>query len=101
MKNLIDAQINFFLSEDQLKQVREPDNDYWFDEEDALGYSNVWKLFHGIQKVPHLDLFPDTLEVLSLCESMRVFNNLKSLYIKSNKDQGWQAMPVLLRNSSH
>ncbi|KAG5386369.1 hypothetical protein IGI04_037839 [Brassica rapa subsp. trilocularis] len=29
---------------------------------------------------------------------MPVFNNLKSLRIKSDKKRGWQAMPVLLRN---
>lgn len=39
-------------------------------------------------------------QVLSLCcESMPVFNNLKSfLRIKSDKKRGWQAMPVLLRS---
>lgn len=37
--------------------------------------------------------------MLSLsCDSMPVFNNLKSLNIKSHKERGWQAVPVLLRN---
>ena len=31
-------------------------------------------------------------------ESLPVFNNLKSLAIRSDKDRGWQAMPALLRN---
>ncbi|CAG7902977.1 unnamed protein product [Brassica rapa] len=94
MGNLVDAQIDFFLSDSQLKQLREPDND-----EDAHRYSKVWKLFHGIRYVGNLCLLPDTLEVLSMCsESLPVFNNLKSLAIRSDKDRGWQAMPALLRN---
>ncbi|KAL0866240.1 hypothetical protein Bca101_045358 [Brassica carinata] len=41
-------------------------------------------------------------QVLSMCsESVPVFNNLKSLTIKSDKDRGWQAMPALLRNCPH
>uniref|UniRef100_A0A0D3ACF1 FBD domain-containing protein n=1 Tax=Brassica oleracea var. oleracea TaxID=109376 RepID=A0A0D3ACF1_BRAOL len=80
MEKLFDARIIFCLSEDQLKRLRDPDH-AWFDEEDALGYSNVWKLFHGIRNVPNLDLLPDTLE--------------------SDKDRGWQAMPALLRNCPH
>ncbi|XP_018442910.1 putative F-box protein At3g58820 [Raphanus sativus] len=95
MGNLVDAQINF--SEIHIKSLGEPDND-----EDALRFSNVWKLFHGMRNVPHLSLLPDTLEGLSMCsESMPVFNNLKSLAIKSNTERGWQAMPALLRNCPH
>ncbi|KAG7561385.1 FBD domain [Arabidopsis thaliana x Arabidopsis arenosa] len=82
MKNLCDAQINFLLTEEQLQRAREPDDDgHWFDQDIALGYSNVWKLFHGIQNVQYLDLFPNTLE--------------------SNMNRGWQAMPVLLKNCPH
>ncbi|CAF2061645.1 unnamed protein product, partial [Brassica oleracea var. botrytis] len=41
---------------------------------------NAWKLFHGIRNVTNLDLFPDTLHVLSVwSELVPVFNNLKSL----------------------
>ncbi|CAF2077787.1 unnamed protein product [Brassica napus] len=82
MEKLFDARIIFCLSEDQLKRLRDPDH-----------ACNVWKLFHGIRNVPNLDLLPDTLEV--------IFNNLKSLSIKSDKDRGWQAMPALLRNCPH
>ncbi|XP_018442962.2 F-box protein At3g59000 [Raphanus sativus] len=87
MGNLVDAQIDFFL----------PDND-----EDAHRYSKVWKLFHGTRNVPNLSFGPDTLEVISMCsESMPVFNNLKSLAIESHECKGWQAMPALLRNCPH
>ncbi|XP_018443618.2 putative F-box protein At5g38390 [Raphanus sativus] len=92
MGNLVDAQMNIFLLNEhqliKLKKLRGPDN--------------VWKLFHGIRNVPHLHLFPHTFEVLSMCsESMPVFNNLKSLAIRSDKDRGWQTMPTLLRNCPH
>ncbi|CAN7085447.1 unnamed protein product [Brassica oleracea var. botrytis] len=97
MGNLVDAQIDFFLSDSQLKQLREPDND-----EDAHRYSKVCKLFHSIPYVGNHFLLPDTLEVLSMCsESMPVFTNLKSLTIRSDEDRGWQAMPALLRNCPH
>ncbi|KAG2324766.1 hypothetical protein Bca52824_007494 [Brassica carinata] len=97
MGNLVDAQIDFFLSDSQLKPLGEPDND-----EDALRYSNVWKLFHGMRNVPHLSLLPNTLEVLSMCsESLPVFKNLKSLAIESHKYRGWQTMLALIRNCPH
>ncbi|XP_013614702.1 PREDICTED: F-box protein At3g59000-like [Brassica oleracea var. oleracea] len=97
MGNLVDTQIDFYLSQLYIKQLGAPYND-----EVALGFSNVWKLFHGIRNAPHLSLFPDALEVLSMCsESLPVFNNLNSLAIRSDKDRGWQAMPALLRNCPH
>ncbi|KAH0919404.1 hypothetical protein HID58_027064 [Brassica napus] len=34
-------------------------------------------------------------------ESVPVFNNLKSLAVKSDKDRGWPAIPALLRNCPH
>jgi hypothetical protein len=41
-------------------------------------------------------------QVLSMCcESMPVFNNVKTLGIKSDYDRGWQAVPALLRNCPH
>ncbi|XP_010469219.2 PREDICTED: putative F-box protein At3g58820 [Camelina sativa] len=102
MKNLCGARIVFSLTEEELQRLREPNDDHHWHHDISLGYSNVWKLFHGIQNVQHLDLFPDTLEVLSLCcESMPVFKNLKSLHITSDKERDWQAMPVLLTNCPH
>ena len=131
MENLVDTQIDFYLSQLHIKLLGAPGND-----EDALPYSNAWKLFHGIRNVSHLSLFPDALEVrfliqflvhmtkrrssfenvipkyivlfclcfqvLSMCsESLPVFNNLNSLAIRSDKDRRWQAMPALLRNCPH
>lgn len=59
----------------------------------------MWKLIKGLRNVNKLFISAETLEALSLCcESMPVFNNLKSLHIICEADLGWQAMPALLRN---
>ncbi|CAN7052370.1 unnamed protein product, partial [Brassica rapa subsp. trilocularis] len=111
MGNLVDAQIDFLLTQLHIKQLREPDLD-WFDDQVVLPFSNrwnrglvirnVWNFFHGLRNARNLDLFPDTLEVLSMCsESMPVFNNLNSLTIRSDEVRGWQAMPALLSNCPH
>ncbi|CDY29185.1 BnaA06g25720D [Brassica napus] len=68
----------------------------------SLRLGNVWKLVKGLRNVNKLFISAETLEVLSLCcESMPVFNNLKSLHIICDADLGWQAMPALLRNCPH
>ncbi|CAN6905264.1 hypothetical protein Bca4012_095647 [Brassica carinata] len=105
MDNLVEAQVHLLVTEDEINRVRAPHDDEFFGLDEGLDdpillFPNVGKLMNGIRNVKYLDLEPDTLEVLSLCcESMPVFNNLKSfLRIKSDKKRGWQAMPVLLRS---
>ncbi|KFK37746.1 hypothetical protein AALP_AA3G024600 [Arabis alpina] len=101
METLFEAIIALVVSPEQIKRVRAPDNDL-LGHDVVLRFGNVVKLMNGIQNVERLQLHSDTLEVLSLCgESMPVFNNLKKLLITSDKDRGWQAMPVLLRNCPH
>ncbi|KAG2298622.1 hypothetical protein Bca52824_035094 [Brassica carinata] len=96
MENLLEARINFTVTDDQVKRVREPNND------EVLKFGNVVKLLNVIQNVQKLSLPSGTLEVLSLCtQSIPVFNNLKFLVVSSKEDRGWQAMPVLLRNCPH
>ncbi|KAG7543774.1 F-box domain [Arabidopsis thaliana x Arabidopsis arenosa] len=104
MENLFEARINLCVIEEDISIARAPYNDLLEDDEYnvVLRFANVGKLMNGIRNVRYLVLSPDTLEVLSLCcESMPVFKNLKSLTIKSEESRGWQAMPVLLRNSPH
>ncbi|XP_020874866.1 F-box/LRR-repeat protein At5g38396-like isoform X2 [Arabidopsis lyrata subsp. lyrata] len=104
MENLLEARISLLVTEDQIERAREPNNDGVEDGEDdvVLRFGNVGKLMNGIRNVQYIDLSANTLEVLSLCcESMPVFKKLKSLSIKSEESRGWQAMPVLLRNSPH
>ncbi|XP_010435739.1 PREDICTED: F-box/LRR-repeat protein At5g38396-like [Camelina sativa] len=104
MENLVEARISLLVTEDQIKRARAP-NDYLLDEGDdnvVLRFENVGKLMNGIRNVQYLDLSAVTLEVLSFCcDSMPVFNNLKSLTIKSDENHTWQAMPVLIRNCPH
>ncbi|KAG7572372.1 FBD domain [Arabidopsis suecica] len=98
LTNLVEAHIRLMVTEGQVNLIRAPN-----DEDDGfLRLRNVWKLISGIRNVQKLFFTADALEVLSLCcESMPVFNNLKFLCIKSDKERGWQAMPVLLRNCPH
>ncbi|CAL9224386.1 unnamed protein product, partial [Arabidopsis halleri] len=104
MENLFEARISLLVTGDQIERARAPNID-WVEEDDddiVLRWVNMGKLMKGIRNVQYLNLSPNTLEVLSLsCESMPVFKNLKSLSIKSEESRGWQAMPVLLRNSPH
>ncbi|CAL9224383.1 unnamed protein product [Arabidopsis halleri] len=104
MGNLFEARISLCVIEEDITRARAPNNDWLEDDEDnvVLGFGNVGKLMNGIRNIRYLYLSPNTLEVLShCCESLPVFNNLKSLSIKSDESRGWQAMPVLLRNCPH
>ncbi|XP_010450919.1 PREDICTED: F-box/LRR-repeat protein At5g38396-like [Camelina sativa] len=104
MENLVEARISLLVTEDQIKRARAP-NDYLLDEGDdnvVLRFENVGKLLNGIRNVQYLELSAVTLEVLSFCcDSMPLFNNLKSLTIKSGENYTWQAMSVLIRNCPH
>ncbi|XP_010485636.1 PREDICTED: F-box/LRR-repeat protein At3g03030-like [Camelina sativa] len=98
MKSLLKARIILGVDEDQIERIRAPSNSL-SDDDVVLRFGNVVKLIKGIQNVQELHLHSDTLEVLSLCcKSMPVFNNIKTLGIKSDDDRGWQAVPALLRN---
>ncbi|KAG7649396.1 F-box domain [Arabidopsis thaliana x Arabidopsis arenosa] len=101
MEKLSEARISLLVTEDQIERARAP-NIYWVEDDVVLRLVNVGKLMKGIRNVQYLNLSPNTLEVLlKCCESMPLFNNLKSLTIESNERRGWQAMPVLLRNCPH
>ncbi|AEE83351.2 unnamed protein product [Arabidopsis thaliana] len=101
MQNLFEARISLLVTQDQIERARAPNID-WVEDDVVLRLVNMEKLIKGIRNVQYMYLSPNTLEVLSLCcESMPVFNNLKSLTLKSHKSRGWQAMPVLLRNCPH
>ncbi|KFK37745.1 hypothetical protein AALP_AA3G024400 [Arabis alpina] len=101
MENLFEAQITLLVCDQQIKRVRAPNNEL-LEDDVVRHFGNLVKLINGIKNVTRLRFNADTLEVLSLCcESMPVFNNLKFLYIKSDKSRGWQATPFLLRNCPH
>ncbi|XP_010480591.2 PREDICTED: putative F-box protein At1g21990 [Camelina sativa] len=66
--------------------------------DDDLG--DVTSLVAMISNVKTLHLSSDSLEVLhSLCQSMPVFHNLLTLSFESDKERGWQVVPLLLNSS--
>lgn len=101
------------VTEDQVKLIQAPN-----DEDDVVMHlRNVWKFMNGIRNVQKTFLSADTLEVIlycrktkkshsliyakfyvrfvfffqvlsQCCESISVFNKLKLLHIKSNKERG-------------
>ncbi|KAG2238747.1 hypothetical protein Bca52824_091987 [Brassica carinata] len=60
-------------------------------------FGDVTCLVAAIRNITTLHLSPDSLEVFHFCcTSMPMFNNLLTLSIESNKQKGWQVMPLLL-----
>ncbi|KAL1222994.1 putative F-box protein [Cardamine amara subsp. amara] len=70
------------------------------DSEDDAFRRGVTALVSRITNVKTLHLSSDSLEVFHfLCESMPVFHNLLELSFESDKDKGWQVVPLLLNSS--
>ncbi|XP_018467960.1 F-box/LRR-repeat protein At1g48400-like [Raphanus sativus] len=62
-------------------------------------FGDVTGLVAAIRNITTLHLSPDSLEVFHFCcKSMPMFNNLLNLSIESNKQNGWQVMPLLLKS---
>ncbi|XP_018469367.1 F-box/LRR-repeat protein At1g48400-like [Raphanus sativus] len=62
-------------------------------------FGDVTGLVAAIRNITTLHLSPDSLEVFYFCcEPMPMFNNLLNLSIESNKQNGWQVMPLLLES---
>uniref|UniRef100_A0A1J3FV87 F-box/LRR-repeat protein n=2 Tax=Noccaea caerulescens TaxID=107243 RepID=A0A1J3FV87_NOCCA len=78
------------------------DSDYASSDDDEAPppiFGDITILVEGLSNITTLHLSPDSLEAFHFCcESMPVFNNLLNLSIESNKDQGWQVMPLLLKS---
>ncbi|KAJ0232581.1 F-box domain-containing protein [Hirschfeldia incana] len=83
------------------------DDDYYYDPfgRFVLGFpsppifGDVTCLVTAIRNITTLHLSPDSLEVFHFCcKSMPVFNNLVTLSIESNKEKGWQVMPLLFKS---
>ncbi|CAA0387330.1 unnamed protein product [Arabidopsis thaliana] len=99
LTSVVEARISLLLDQDQIKRGSAPNND---EDDVLLRLRNGWKLMSGIRNVQKLYISLDTLQVLSLCcKSMPVFNNLKLLSVKTAENEGWEGMPVLLRNCPH
>ncbi|KAJ0239972.1 F-box domain-containing protein, partial [Hirschfeldia incana] len=79
----------------------EDDNDSGSDDDDDDDdVPDVTDLVAGISNVKTLRLSSYSLEVFYLyCKSMPVFHNLRTLSFESDKERGWQVLPLLLNNS--
>ncbi|CAA7022854.1 unnamed protein product [Microthlaspi erraticum] len=78
------------------------DDDDDDDDDDVCGYfdGDVTNLVAGISNITTLHLSPNSLEVFHwCCKTMPVFNNLLRLSIESDKEKGWQIVPLLLNKS--
>ncbi|KAH0883535.1 hypothetical protein HID58_059631 [Brassica napus] len=74
------------------------DSDSDSDGEDSL--PDVVNLVEGISNVKTLHLSPYFLEVFDICcKSMQVFHKLLTLSFESDKERGWQVVPLILKNS--
>ncbi|KFK36121.1 hypothetical protein AALP_AA4G080600 [Arabis alpina] len=85
------------------------DGNYYDDDDDGYYFSfgepkpaisgDVTNLVTGISNITTLHLSPGSLEAFHFCcTSIPVFKNLLNLSIESNKENGWQVMPLLLKS---
>lgn len=64
MGKLLEAQINLMVvTDEQMKRVREPNDDLLEGDDEVLQIGNVGKLMNGIRNIQRLTLSSDTLEV--------------------------------------
>ncbi|KAG7599814.1 F-box-like domain superfamily, partial [Arabidopsis suecica] len=100
LESLIEARLNLRLWESYNNYgSSDDDGDDYSDYTVHHYYGDVTNLVAGITNITTLHLSPDSLEAIYfLCKSMPVFNNLLNLYIESNKEKGWQVMPLLLKS---
>ncbi|KAH0886442.1 hypothetical protein HID58_062538 [Brassica napus] len=79
--------------------IIEDEHEYDDDDNDDI-LPDVTNLVAGIINVKTLHLSPKSLEVFHLyCKSMPVFHKLLTLSFESDKERGWQVVPLLLNNS--
>ncbi|XP_019090915.1 PREDICTED: F-box/LRR-repeat protein At1g48400-like isoform X1 [Camelina sativa] len=95
---LWESTIDYDYSDDDEEGVNEFYGFYYGYESDEAIFGDVTNLVAGISFTT-LHLSPDSLEAFHFCsKSMPVFNKLLTLSIESNKDKGWQVMPLLLKS---
>ncbi|KAG2308410.1 hypothetical protein Bca4012_082496 [Brassica carinata] len=76
------------------------DDSYCEDDADSFNSWDVTGLVTRISNIKTLHLSSDSLEVFHFyCKSMPVFHNLLTLSFESNKEKGWQVVPLLLNSS--
>ncbi|KAL0729845.1 hypothetical protein Bca4012_025938 [Brassica carinata] len=90
--SLLEARLDLRLWESPIE--------FYFDYEND-GFGDATILVLGLSNVKTLHLSSHSLEVLhSCCSSIPLFSNLTGLSFESDEKQGWQVLPLLLKNSS-
>ncbi|CAF2074378.1 unnamed protein product [Brassica napus] len=93
--SLLEARLDLRLWESPIEFNFDYENDVYDD-----GFGDVTILVAGLSNVKTLHLSPHSLEVLySCCSSIPLFSNLTDLSFESDEKQGWQVLPLLLKNS--
>ncbi|XP_024004281.1 F-box/LRR-repeat protein At2g42730 [Eutrema salsugineum] len=92
LDSLIEARLNLRMDEIRMQGVRHG----------SVGFipANIINLINGIKNVRVLHLSSGTLELLYFsCQEMPLFDSLVSLSIGSDKEKGWQMLPLLIKSS--
>nr|VDD13933.1 unnamed protein product [Brassica oleracea] len=96
----LDLRKGRLLDEDEDSSNDDDADEYDDDDDDDDILPDVTNLVAGIINVKTLHLSPKSLEVFHLyCKSMPVFHKLLTLSFESDKERGWQVVPLLLNNS--
>ncbi|XP_010479197.1 PREDICTED: F-box/LRR-repeat protein At1g48400-like [Camelina sativa] len=110
LDSLVEARLSLKLWDYDYQYDGDDSDDYYSSDEDGGScysyvepmeaiFGDITKLVAGISNITTLHLSPDSLEAFHFCcTSMPVFNKLLTLSIESNKDKGWQVMPLLLKS---
>ncbi|KAG7574662.1 F-box domain [Arabidopsis suecica] len=92
LDSLVEARINLWVEDKPLRKLR--------DGSALLVPADMMDLITGIKNVKVLHLTSDALELFYFSgQDLPMFDNLVYLSIASDKKQGWQILPLLIKNS--
>ncbi|XP_010506110.1 PREDICTED: F-box/LRR-repeat protein At2g42720-like [Camelina sativa] len=92
LDSLIEARLNLWVEERRLRELR--------DGYAHLDSADLMDLITAIRNVKVLHLTSDALELFYYSgQDLPMFDNLVCLSIASDKKQGWQVLPLLIKNS--
>ncbi|KAL1195730.1 F-box/LRR-repeat protein [Cardamine amara subsp. amara] len=100
--SLVEARLDLRSWERLIDEDKDESDEDESDEDSDIEnvFGDVTDLVEGISNVKTLHLSPDSLEVFHLCcDAMPMFHNLTTLSFESDKEKGWQVVPLLLNNS--
>ncbi|EOA27120.1 hypothetical protein CARUB_v10023220mg [Capsella rubella] len=92
LESLVEARLNLWVEEQRLRELRHGAA--------HLVSADMMDLITAIRNVKVLHLTSDALELFYFSgQDLPMFDNLICLSITSDKKQGWQILPLLLKNS--